>query len=555
MKKLFFTTVAVVVFFGGLWLLRPVYHRFKERRLVAQARGFMKTVNPANAALCARQALLLNPTNRVACWIMAELAEGSKSPQALKWRQRLAELDPTLENQLALGHSALRYESSPYPTAEKVITDLAGSAKSSAPYHSLAAELALRQTRFALAEMQWKEVLKLEPTNRAAQINLAVLQLESRDPKTVAAARTRLEAAQSDPEHGLRALRSLVETSLKRDELDIAERFSKQLLADARVMFIDRMVHLTVLRRKKSGDFDAFLVETEKVAARQPETVYKLASWLNINQLSGDALAWIKTLPAATQNEQPVPVAVADVYASQQEWGQLETFLSTQKWGDREFIRAAMLTRAQKGSKQNMASRVNWQKSIRLAADKMESLTLLYKLAQDWGWAEESETLLWAVLEKFPDETWAASALTQSYYSSGNTRGLLKLYTYLADNKPDPATENNFALTSLLLGQNREKATLISERVFKADPKNASFLSTHAYALYLQGKKPEALKLFEQLPAKELEQPSIAAYFGILLAGSGEPEKARAYLILGEKASGLPEEKLLLADARKHAGL
>ncbi len=555
MKKLFFTAAAVVVFLGAFWLLRPVYRQFKERRFVAQAQGFLKT-DAAKAALYARQALSLNPTNLVACGIMAELSEQSKAPQTLKWRERLAEINPSLENKLALGQASLRYEAAPFPGAEKIVAELADSASRSAPYHALAAELALRQTRFALAEKEWKEVLQLAPDHRAAQINLAILQLEARDPKTAAAARALLEAAQADPEHGLRALRSLVETSLKRDELEVAERFSRKLLADPRAMFIDRMVHLTVLRRKKSAEFDAFLVATEKEAARQAETVYKLASWLNVNQLASAALAWIKTLPAATQEEQPVPMAVADVYATQKEWGQLETYLNTQKWGEREFIRAAMLTRAQKGSSQNnMAARVNWQKAIRLATEKIESLTLLFQLAQSWGWAEESELVLWSFLEKFPNEPWVSEALSQGYYAKGNTRGLLKLYAYLAENRPDPGTENNFALTSLLLGQNRDKAMEVTERVFKADPKNASFLSTYAYALSLQNKRAEALKLFEQLPAKELEQPSIAAYYGILLAGSGDLEKARVYLKLGEKASGLPEERALLADAQKRAGL
>jgi len=43
------------------------------------------------------------------------------------------------------------------------------------------------------------------------------------------------------------------------------------------------------------------------------------------------------------------------------------------------------------------------------------------------------------------------------------------------------------------------------------------------YSLYLEGNAKEALKLLEGLKKEELEEPSIAAYYGIILAGGRRP--------------------------------
>ena len=551
MKKLLIAGAAILIVLGALWLGRPFYRSYKEKRFVAQAEAFVQKSDPAKAALFVRQALQLNPTNPVSNRIMADLADHSNSPQVLGWRQRLVESEPTLENKIALGMASLRYENFPHPIADKLVRELADSAKTNSGYLWLAAELALKQGKFGDAEVRFREVLQFNPTNESAQVNLAVLQLQSRDPQKISDARAALEKLQASPENGLRALRSLVENSLKRNELEIAEGFSKKLLADSRSVFLDQAVHLTILARRKSSEFEPCLLSVKTQSATNPENIYKLVSWLNLNQLSDDALTWIQSLPAAIRAQQPVPMAEADCYSWKKDWRQLETFLNEQKWGDRDFLRAAMLSRALREQKQTMAAEVQWQKAIRLASEKVETLSLLVKMAVDWRWPGEAETVLWAVLEKYPGETWASQSLSQSYYSRGDTRGLQKLYSYLSENSADPGAENNFALVSLLLGLNTDKAHEMAESVFKKDPKNPSFLSTYAYSLHLKKKDAEAIQLFERLSAQELEDPSIAAYFGIVLAGAGQQEKAQKYLKLAERAQTLPEEKRLLVEAAK----
>ena len=51
------------------------------------------------------------------------------------------------------------------------------------------------------------------------------------------------------------------------------------------------------------------------------------------------------------------------------------------------------------------------------------------------------------------------------------------------------------------------------------------------------------------LNTTQLHDPSVAAYYGVLLAAAGDAEGAREYLKLGASAKLLPEEKALITKA------
>ena len=53
----------------------------------------------------------------------------------------------------------------------------------------------------------------------------------------------------------------------------------------------------------------------------------------------------------------------------------------------------------------------------------------------------------------------------------------------------------------------------------------------------------------ESLTPEQLQAPSIAAYYGIILAAAGQKEKAQEYLKRGAQTFLLPEEKALVAKA------
>ena len=140
MKKAFLAVVLIAVGLLGLWFFGlPAYKRHREIRAIGQAKDYLANGDYRNASLSARQALRFNPSDLEAC-IMADLAEKSRSPYALVWRRRIAELAPTIDNRLALASVALRSQGPPYPLAAQTLDELKDSATNVAVYHLVSAD-------------------------------------------------------------------------------------------------------------------------------------------------------------------------------------------------------------------------------------------------------------------------------------------------------------------------------------------------------------------------------------------------------------------------------
>jgi predicted Zn-dependent protease len=106
--------------------------------------------------------------------------------------------------------------------------------------------------------------------------------------------------------------------------------------------------------------------------------------------------------------------------------------------------------------------------------------------------------------------------------------------------------KNNLAAVSLLLNNQMSQAHQMAREVYQANPTNEVFASTYAWSLHVQGKSAEALQTMEKLAPRHLENPSIALYYGALLATNRQPEKAKLFLDIAARAQLLPEEKALL---------
>ena len=552
MKKFIIAAVVLLVLAGaGVWFGRPAYRQMKEHRAMTLAREFLQKGDFTNALLSVRRALQANAGNVEACAMMADFAEQGRSPYAVVWRRRVAELAPTLTNRLVLAACALRFEAPPFPLAEKTLKEVGAAGRSNAAYHVVSSEMAIKLNRLAEAALHLQEAAQLEPENELHQMNLAVLRLQSKDAPAAVEARSRLASLRDSPKLGDLALRSLVADSLNRKELEAAERFSNELLARTNAVFSDRTMHLTIMREKKSADFPAALAAVQGLAATNGLTAAELCAWMTRADMPTEALAWGRSLAAAVQSQQPVPVAVAECFVAQQDWKGLEAHLQGQSWGDQEFLRLALLARALERQDDKTGTRLNWQKAARIVSDNAVMMSVLVQMADGWGWKSEAEELLWSIVTRFPGERWAIEALDRFYYANGNTRGLHKVCATLLNRQPaDPVLKNNLAMYCFLLKIDVAAGHEYAREVYRKDPKNPGFASTYAFSLHLQGKNATALKTMEALKPEELEKPSTAAYYGIMLAAAGETEKAQRYLALAEKATLLPEEKALIEKAR-----
>jgi tetratricopeptide (TPR) repeat protein len=373
----------------------PRYHKYTEQKYALQAQRFAAKGDVPRAMLRARQVFRLNPDNSVALRIFADLADYIGSPYALYWRQRLVLLNPDTTNRLALARTALRAEAFPFPTATRTLNEIAPASRQNPAYHLVAGALAVKLSNLQAAEQHYAEAMKLNPDDPVNRMSLAVVRLQSGDPKLIADSRTTLELLRTDRQLGLLATRSLVGESIARREFGRAETFSQQILTNQQVSFSDRIVHLAILNAGKNPRFETFLGETKKHAEENPYYVGELASWMNRFGFAQAALNWLNGLPARLTKQGMVPIAVADSYVALGQWKGLAGFLEKERWLELDAVRIGMMAFASRKEFGDERYSTTWQQAILLAARSPTMLNTLAEMAAGWGWKGETEDVLW----------------------------------------------------------------------------------------------------------------------------------------------------------------
>src|ERR1035438_2748058 len=167
---------------------------------------------------------------------------------------------------------------------------------------------------------------------------------------------------------------------------------------------------------------------------------------------AGPTLAWIKSLPAATRTNLPVPLVEADCYMAVKDWPGLLTNYVGQSWGELDCLRLACRARAYKEQGQATSAKTEWLAAMKATQNRRELLMQLFNATSGWRWAPEREDVLWAIVNRYPKEQWAVQALTEQLFAAGRTRALLTLFGQAAQNdSPNLALLNNLAMTALLL--------------------------------------------------------------------------------------------------------
>jgi hypothetical protein len=539
----------------ALWGVRPLYSAYQERRALADARTFLEQEDYSKAALLARRALQYKPASIEASRLMAQLAERAGSPESLVWWRRVVELDEAPANRFSLAAAALIFEPPPYVTAQEMLDSFAPSEKKSAGYHRLAATLALRMQRLGEAEEHFAEALKLDPGRKNDQLNLAMLRLNSREDGIVNTARRTLEGFFSDDSFAPMALRALITHHLQRNEATAAAAYSRQLLAHLSAAFEDQVQHLDILLATGDEDYTRYLIFLKSEAGASAVDCARIAAHLMSSGNPRRVLEWFASLPAPVQQQQPIPRLAAECHMLLKDWRGLETFLREKRWKEDEPLRLALLARALREQQDGEFARVNWQRAVKLALQRLETAQALLALSQQWGWEQETEKLIWDISERFPRDPGAAQEIERFYHSRGDTWGLYRFYSERikldADN---PAVKNNLALVLLLLKLSLEEAHGLAREAFEQRPDHPDFAATFAFSLHLQGKTAAGLEVFSRLSPSQLQRPGVAAYHAILLSAMGEKIETGRSLALARLGPLLPEEQLLLADVDQRIG-
>ncbi len=532
---------------------RSVYRHFKEKHCVAQARGFLAKGDYRSAWLNARQAWLINSNNVETCFILAELEDAAHSPATLDWCQRLVKLSPAITNKLLLASAGLRYQGPPYPLTSQVLDDLSASAAGVPGFHIFSAELDLSLHRMADAETQFEAACQLAPTNRLFQLNLAVIRLGLTNTAAADDARAKLKTFSSDTNLALPALRSLVADRLIHNDAGGALDYSTQLLANAQATLDDRLQYLGILKHLQSPALTVQLKALQADAATNATMAAQTASWMEANGYLSETAGWLHTLPAAIQTETPVRLALVDCYLTTSNWLALRNLTSAGNWGETDFLRLAFSSHAWTELGEPFLADGNWRSAASEANGRLGGLAALLELANRWQLPRAQQDLLWRIIRGFPDARWAQNTLEQLYLDAGNTAGLYQLYLTLLPRYPQNVVlKNNLATAALVLKTNVANACQWAAQIYAQAPTNADVVCTYAYALHVQGRDKEGLAVLQKLKPSQLEQPSIALYYGVLLSATGKASEAAPYLqIARTKGRLLPEEKQLLTDTDK----
>jgi Flp pilus assembly protein TadD len=309
-----------------------------------------------------------------------------------------------------------------------------------------------------------------------------------------------------------------------------------------------------VLLATKNDSFRPTLTTFRGEAADDPGKISALATW-QMQRISGpETLMWLRTLAPAMQTNLTVEVLVAECCTMDRDWSGLQSSIEKQHWAELEFFRHAFLSLALRGQGLADSAKAEWELAVQASDGRQASLAMLLRLAAQWHWQNEAEEILRMIVNRYPTDQGAVQALSQMLFVEGRTRSLMQLYGQETKLFPSSLSmKNNLAMTALLLGAQELKPNDLAREVYQAAPTNPSYVSTYAFSLYLQGKTAEALKVMKTLSPGELQNPSVAGYYGLILKATGDRAKARAYLAWTAKAPLLPEEKNLFDQAK--AGL
>ncbi len=542
--------VILLISVGGVFGFKQ-FRAWQQRRLVAEGNALVNEGDYRRASLDARRILQINPDSVEACRIMAAVAEKTGLRTALDWRRRVMELGKATPNDLILlARVAVRYDDR--SSADAAISRLPESAKETAEYHALQADIALAQRDIPELERQLTEAARLDPPNKDYAMRLAAVRLGDKDNDARAEGKKKLMDMQNDPALRREATRYLAEDALRQNTTMAALELARQLDSFPEKTFADRILLLSALDAAKDNGFPAFFAEMKTSSADDPEHAAALVTWMNLHKRAADAIAWSATLPPEVSGQQRVQIALSDSFVTTKDWTGLERLVNSGNWSAVDFLRNALHARAfrELGNETDFASQ--WNEALKKVAVDARQALILAETVKNWGWKAEAIDLFW-VIAKDPDKGEDALRALYTYFvRNSDTENLYRVMLHQMELHPnDLNVQNNFAQLSLLLNLNALRAQKTARDVYEKDPKNPAYVSTYAFSLHTQGETKKGIGVLETLTAEQLHQPDIAAYYGIMLAATGDQARAAEFLALGEKATLLPQEKALVEKARR----
>ena len=379
---------------------RKHYQLLEQQRCLDDAQNCIRENRFREADLLLRQAIRFTPQSSEAISKMAELLELQGRRAAVLWRNRAAQLQPgDATTRLDWAETAVKLGD--FALASRALEGVDQLTRGTARYHKLAGALAWNLNQMEQAEAHYREAIRLEPTSEASLLNLATIQLRSRNEVIVEGARLSIEQGITNSTLRTTGLRQLITYEIRQRAYDLALNYSKQLLSKPGAKFADQLEYLGLLYQTRSPELELWLAKLKQTATNSVQ-VLPLGRWMAKVRGPGETLAWVESLPEEVRNAEQVSVFTAECCVALRDWRRLLDLIKDQNWGEAEAQRLALSSLGFRLLGEEMLSREAWQQALKHSKYRFESLSLLAKLTTNWGWRAESAEATREIANEFP---------------------------------------------------------------------------------------------------------------------------------------------------------
>ncbi|MFN2475075.1 MAG: tetratricopeptide repeat protein, partial [Chthoniobacterales bacterium] len=379
-------TLGIIIFLivGGVVGHRS-FRQWQERRLVAQGNALVREGDLKRASLDARRILQINPESADGARIMARIAERANLPAAVElWRRAADFSHRNTSDLLTLAKVASRFEDA--GSRDYALKRLPESAKNTAEYHSVQADIAKSRRDGAAMEEQLREAVRLDPATKEYALRLATLQLSSSDRARREEGQRSLVQLQADPATQREATRALTDDSLRRSDFDAAIKSAREVQEMSGHDFTDELLLLSALHGGLDVNFAPFLQQLEGEAVSDAGRASELITWLNGHKMPAAAISWAAQLPETVVGQKAVAIALSDSYIAARDWEGIQRLVKNGKWGPLDFLRNALAARAFRETGNQSEAAAQWSEAVKqVSADTKQALTLA-EIVQRWGW-------------------------------------------------------------------------------------------------------------------------------------------------------------------------
>jgi len=532
------------------WAGYQAYARWQEHRYMHQAHAAFDKDDLRWAALGARCAFEWRSDSLDACRLLGEIGDRQMSNEAIDWRRRAVDIAPaSVPDLVKLAETALRFGR--LQLADETLARVPPEKQRDPAYQTAAANMALAKNDSAGALKHLTEAARLAPHDLQRQLALAEFELRSDDSVRREDGRKLANQLRTNPKARASALEILLVDALRSARPGKGITLARELSAMPDAPFTARLRALTAFRVFNDPDFVNVLERLQTEAHDSVEKAVALVNWMNSQNLALLAIDWSRRLPERVVNTLAMHAALADSFIVMRDWKSLANLLKTGSWTSAESLRFALQAKVARETGDDPGHEKNWAMAVEKAGSDRVRLEVLQRLASQWNWPAKAAGVLWQLADNPQAQRDALQALYRYYREIRDSSQLYRVLLRLDKLMPeDNSVQNNLAQLSLLLNAEPAKARGMAKQLYEKEPGNPAYASTYAFALYQGGDTSGALKIMQQLTPAQLNDPPIAAYYGVILAASKQKHEAQKYLDLGAKAVLLPEEEALVARAR-----